>query len=828
MGVFLVIILLVQTHWADFAEAGNIIYVNGNNLSLPQDGTSWESAYSNLSEALLQTKYGDEVWVARGTYYPGSGSIDRDETFNLYSGVRLLGGFSGDEATASERNPDLNPTILSGDIGAAGDNADNSYTILTAKDPDENTVIDGFRFENGRADNIEDEVLFHTARKSGGAIYAYTNSGECTMQISNCHFEDNRATYSGGAIFFNGRARDGVAPRVRDCRFVENYSGHRGGAVAFDWGMMSGEYFLNCHFEHNKSGLNGGAVAIEVTEEDVHIKVSSCVFDRNICELQGAAIFLSNVAAGTLFRIDSSKFLNDTTVHGEEGSVNVHHILYPVDSLAIEMIIDQCHFEGHIDESGAFADKEGFGLVLRVNSFGKSRTTIRNSEFKASRVDLSQLDHLDNSEIIIENSLFHDCKEGTVINILHTTKSRLSNLSIVDNTSAILTSSGQTQLINCNISNNELGSSGMFGGEVIELYNTILWNNESDSIPKGRFDTLKLYSVLTDLDSFEFYDATVTYPLDNFVVSDPGTQFSKDPLFVDPANGNYHLRSCSPAINAGVDSIVLTSGLNTDYEGNPRIQNGQVDIGPYEHATPFIFEILEVTDTGCGGSEYGSIQFEAGGVPPLHTWWERDEETGTDFQALEAGDYTLFAADGTGCMDSIDFTILSYAPVGILLDVVQPSTGVSGDGRITINSITGGLPPYDIVWEDGSSEEDRINLFPGFYTVIITDARDCSDTTEVNLVPVIDANDDLPVKIWPNPIRWSQTLNVRLITDEVKEVSIEVNDVAGRVVEDLPPQTVDPGVHVIEFQIQYPVGVYSLFVYLDGILTGKFPLVVIE
>src|SRR5262245_3868720 len=52
-----------------------------------------------------------------------------------------------------------------------------------------------------------------------------------------------------------------------------------------------------------------------------------------------------------------------------------------------------------------------------------------------------------------------------------------------------------------------------------------------------------------------------------------------DPKFTDPAAFDFHLRSDSPAINAG---LALSSVAN-DYEGRVRPRGGRVDIGAYEH-----------------------------------------------------------------------------------------------------------------------------------------------------------------------------------------------------------------------------------------------------
>ena len=54
-----------------------------------------------------------------------------------------------------------------------------------------------------------------------------------------------------------------------------------------------------------------------------------------------------------------------------------------------------------------------------------------------------------------------------------------------------------------------------------------------------------------------------------------------DPLFVDPANGNYRLAGGSPCIDAGYTDVVL---FDTDLDGNPRIRGAAVDLGCYEYS----------------------------------------------------------------------------------------------------------------------------------------------------------------------------------------------------------------------------------------------------
>ncbi len=54
-----------------------------------------------------------------------------------------------------------------------------------------------------------------------------------------------------------------------------------------------------------------------------------------------------------------------------------------------------------------------------------------------------------------------------------------------------------------------------------------------------------------------------------------------DPQFVDPNSGDYHLGAGSPCIDIG-DNNAVPPSVATDMDGNPRIINGVVDLGPYE------------------------------------------------------------------------------------------------------------------------------------------------------------------------------------------------------------------------------------------------------
>jgi predicted outer membrane repeat protein len=135
-----------------------VIYVNINSDAGPDctsAGTSWASAFTQLSCALPAATPGAEIWVAQGTYTPTIGE-GRLATFPLAAGVAVYGGFVGDETTLEQRNWETNVTVLSGDLAGDdsapfGGNAENSYHVVTGTGVDQTAVLDGFHIRAGNA-----------------------------------------------------------------------------------------------------------------------------------------------------------------------------------------------------------------------------------------------------------------------------------------------------------------------------------------------------------------------------------------------------------------------------------------------------------------------------------------------------------------------------------------------------------------------------------------------------------------------------------------------------------------------------------------------------
>ena len=112
-------------------HVGNVIYVN-DDATGANDGTSWADAFNDLQDGFLAAAASvgsDEVWVAEGVYKPTAFG-DRFASFELPDEVSVLGGFAASSKQPSLRDSEQYLTVLSGDIGVAGSNFDNSYNVV--------------------------------------------------------------------------------------------------------------------------------------------------------------------------------------------------------------------------------------------------------------------------------------------------------------------------------------------------------------------------------------------------------------------------------------------------------------------------------------------------------------------------------------------------------------------------------------------------------------------------------------------------------------------------------------------------------------------------
>lgn len=249
----------------------SIWYVNSS-ASGGNNGISWTNAFSNLQDAITASAFGDQIWVAAGTYKP-TNTTTRTIYFQVKNGTQLYGGFNGTETQLSERDPEANVTVLSGDI-ATPSTLDNSYHVVYFLNTGNQTLINGFKITGGMA-------VSSGAAESGGGVYASNSSAV----VENCKFVSNSGNY-GGAF---AQVNTGICT-VKNCVFEANLSYTVGGAVYLSNDQA---FFTDSYFASNQSNGDGGAVYLNSSE----FHFDRCVFAGNTSADDGSAFYIGNFAA---------------------------------------------------------------------------------------------------------------------------------------------------------------------------------------------------------------------------------------------------------------------------------------------------------------------------------------------------------------------------------------------------------------------------------------------------------------------------------------------------------------------------------------------------
>ena len=150
------------------------------------DGKSWAAAFKTLQEGInaASSSVADELWVAKGTYVPNTNfygtrydapQYSTTMTFYLKKPIKIYGGFLGTETALTQRNWEVNETILSGNIRDLADSTDNIYHVLLIMGKEtsqlENVTVDGFTISDGYA-NVQTSSIV-----DGIAVYAYNGGG---------------------------------------------------------------------------------------------------------------------------------------------------------------------------------------------------------------------------------------------------------------------------------------------------------------------------------------------------------------------------------------------------------------------------------------------------------------------------------------------------------------------------------------------------------------------------------------------------------------------------------------------------------------------------
>ena len=272
--------------------AATVIYVQPSGLT-SGSCSAWASA-CELQYALSLAVSGDEIWVAAGTYYPTSGA-DRTASFLLINGVSLYGGFAGTETLLTQRDPAINVTILSGDLGTPDNTTDNSYHVVKGNGTNSSAVLDGFTITYGNASGSSPDdqgggifndsssptlsnliITANTSSSFGGGVY--NNNSNPTL--TNVTISSNAA---GSSSFGGGMFNNGSSPVLTDVSFSSN-SAQRGAGM-YNIGS-SNATLMDVTFSSNVASLRGGGIAASGS----NLSLTNVTFSGNSAGIAGGGM----------------------------------------------------------------------------------------------------------------------------------------------------------------------------------------------------------------------------------------------------------------------------------------------------------------------------------------------------------------------------------------------------------------------------------------------------------------------------------------------------------------------------------------------------------
>jgi hypothetical protein len=161
----------------------------------------------------------------------------------------------------------------------------------------------------------------------------------------------------------------------------------------------------------------------------------------------------------------------------------------------------------------------------------------------------------------------------------------LSNCVIIGNSAFFGGGAYRGTMYNCLLNTNSATGNDFGGGGAYQsvLYNCTLTGNSANAGGGGvcggtLYNCIVYYN--TALFASNYWNSFLNYCA---TTPAPTNGVGNAPLFVDGVGGNFHLQAVSPCINAGNNAYLASA---KDFDGNPRIVGGTVDIGAYEFQNP--------------------------------------------------------------------------------------------------------------------------------------------------------------------------------------------------------------------------------------------------
>lgn len=440
-----------------------------------------------------------------------------------------------------------------------------------------------------------------------GIIFADVSATNDTSRFTNCRFENGNAPwrgsgYHGGAFYISNYSKI----RFSGCRFQNNWASSEGGALFINSANLN---FTHCIFNNNEA-VSGGAI----TAHNSTINISGSQFSSNIAS-QGDCYYASASLGGAIYLNTCTSSITNCNISNNNTSCRGGGIYATSVTMTLTGDTISNNTAGDCTNYGG-----GGGLACYSSTIQATGNIFsHNSSSWGGGLFLNGVGGNISNNIITGNSgHVSGCgsSEGGGIVFGSNSNPTFTNNMVTYNSAAycagIDLSYSSPEIINNLISNNSAGTAGggiAFNNSSSLLLNNTVCNNTGVNFAGGLYFKFNSSPVIRNnilygnrayhyggnqvymydhTSNPDFYYCDIESGRSGFggfnsnYDGDYENNIDQDPAFYNSGDHPYQLQPGSPCLNTGDPSTGTGTAGTLDLAGNPRIQNGRIEMGSYE------------------------------------------------------------------------------------------------------------------------------------------------------------------------------------------------------------------------------------------------------
>jgi predicted outer membrane repeat protein len=457
------------------------------------NGSSWQNAYKYLQDALTDANAAEKPVEIRVAQ-------------GIYKPDRGAGITLGNRNASFQL---INNVTLSG-----------GYAGILAPDPNDRdiktyeTILSGDLAGNDiDVNNIEDLLIEPTRKENSFHVVMSTNNND-TSKIEGFNITGGNASYGGG--LYNSYS----SPSIINCKFLKNSALEGGGIYTYS---NSNATFTSCIISGNIAQHNGGGMYIAQS-----ITLIDCILSNNLAGNDGGGIH-NEMSMSFSFTFTNCTF-NENKAKNNGGGISSNVLAYISHTI---MKFNNCTFRRNTSNSNGGS----------IYNYGTD-STLMNCKFieNSGRVG-GGIYNYESNTILIQNTFKDNTAEfgGGIYNL---SSLNMKYCLFIGNSAN--SGSGIDNLSNAII------NQSTFGGNMPKDNNCITLNSRGSRLNINN-------CIIRGNISAEYYsDIMINYSdIENEWLGYGTGNINADPLFADPNNGDYHLKSQAGRFDQKTQSWVI-------------------------------------------------------------------------------------------------------------------------------------------------------------------------------------------------------------------------------------------------------------------------------